>query len=81
MCLPHTESSTGLLHRLTSYNPGREWDVPVDDPRVRRDIAPNDPGRRTPQVKSYAADLPRTALPRELPAGRTWALAGLVPPA
>ena len=25
------DSGAGLLHRLTSYVPDREWDVPVDD--------------------------------------------------
>ncbi len=36
------DSGAGLLHRLTSYTPEREWDVPVDDPRVRHDLEPND---------------------------------------
>ncbi|GAA3341130.1 hypothetical protein GCM10020358_31330 [Amorphoplanes nipponensis] len=59
------DSGAGLLHRLTSYVPGREWDVPVDDPRVRHDLAPNDPATQPPPVKAYpGAD--RLALPREL---------------
>lgn len=71
------ETSTATLHRLTAYVPDREWQVPVVDPLVRQDIAPSDPARQPPSVKSYPADLPRTALPRELPVGRTPALAAL----
>ncbi len=33
------DSGAGLLHRLTSYAPDRDWDVPADDPRVRHDLA------------------------------------------
>lgn len=75
----HDESGTAseTLHRLTSYIPEREWDVPVDDPRVRQDVVSCDPERRTTQVKSYPGELPRTALPRELPVGREAALAVL----
>lgn len=61
------ESGAGLLHRLTSYTPEREWDVPVDDPRVRHDLVPNDVDTRPPPVKEYADSLPRLALPRDLP--------------
>lgn len=71
-------SGAGLLHRLTSYVGDREWDVPVDDPRVRHDLVPNDPATRPPFVKGYPgrAVLP---LPRELPnpgISATAALAG-----
>jgi SagB-type dehydrogenase family enzyme len=61
------ESGAGLLHALTSYAPGREWDVPPDDPRVRQDLKPNDPATLPPQVKTYPDGLPTVALPRELP--------------
>jgi SagB-type dehydrogenase family enzyme len=61
------ESGAGLLHRLTSYTPDQDWDVPVDDPRVRHDLVPNDLATIPPQVKEYAAGLPVTPLPRELP--------------
>jgi SagB-type dehydrogenase family enzyme len=71
------ESATRTLHELTSYIPERPWDEPLDDPRVRQDVVSCDPERRTPQVKSYPSELPRTALPRELPAGRESALAVL----
>ena len=37
------ETATQALHRLTSYEPGREWTVPVDDPRVVQDLEVNDP--------------------------------------
>lgn len=57
----------GLLHRLTSYVPDREWDVPVDDPRVRHDLVPNDPDTLPPPVKTYPNDLEVLILPQELP--------------
>ncbi|MBL7259803.1 hypothetical protein JKJ07_36335 [Actinoplanes sp. LDG1-01] len=55
------------MHRLTSYSGAREWDVPIDDPRVRHDLTPNDPETSPPQVKAYPGDLPVTPLPRDLP--------------
>ncbi|MDP9793900.1 hypothetical protein J2S43_002412 [Catenuloplanes nepalensis] len=62
------DSGAGLLHRLTSYLPDREWDEPADDPRVRHDLAPNDPDTLPPPVKAYPPGLPVTALPRDLAA-------------
>lgn len=62
------DSGAGLLHRLTSYEPGRDWDVPADDPRVRHDLVPNDLDTFPPAVKAYASGLPVTPLPRDLPA-------------
>ena len=59
----------GLLHRLTSYVPDREWDVPADDPRVRQDLVSNDWATLPPPVKAYDAGLPRVPLPRDHPAG------------
>jgi SagB-type dehydrogenase family enzyme len=76
-------SGAGLLHRLTSYTPAREWDVPLDDPRLRHDLVPNDPASRPPLIKSYADDLPRIALPRDLPdpgVAATSVLAGVPAP-
>ncbi|WP_127506471.1 hypothetical protein [Actinoplanes solisilvae] len=61
------DSGAGLLHRLTSYSPAREWNVPTDDPRVRRDLKPNDVDLLPPQVKGYPDGLPTTPLPRDLP--------------
>ncbi|MBU2669031.1 hypothetical protein KOI35_36515 [Actinoplanes bogorensis] len=55
------------MHRLTSYKPGRDWDAPADDPRVRHDLTPNDLGTIPPQVKIYPDGLPVTPLPRDLP--------------
>ncbi|MDT7572587.1 MAG: hypothetical protein QOE05_2761 [Actinomycetota bacterium] len=78
------EAGAGLLHRLTSYSPDREWDVPADDPRVRHDLQPNDRAIVPPPIKSYADDLPRIALPRDLPdpgVSATAALAGVAAPA
>jgi SagB-type dehydrogenase family enzyme len=74
------DSGAGLLHRLTSYQPDRAWDVPVDDPRVRHDLTPNDPETLPPAMKSYLDGLPALALPRDLPdpgMPATAALAGI----
>jgi SagB-type dehydrogenase family enzyme len=60
------DSGAGLLHRLTSYAMDRPWDVPVDDPRVRHDLVPNDPATRPPPTKAYPG-LPVVPLPRDLP--------------
>ncbi len=61
------ETATRRLHRLTSYEPGRDWDAPVNDPGVLQDLQVNDFGRLPWFVKRYPADLPRIPLPRELP--------------
>ena len=77
------DSGAGLLHRLTSYVADREWDVPVDDPRVRHDLVPNDLATLPPPMKSYRG-LPVLALPRDLPdpgVSATAALAGREAPA
>ncbi len=63
------EQGAGLLHRLTSYSPERDWDRPVDDPRVRQDLVANDPALLPPPVKGYDATLPTVRLPRDLPPG------------
>lgn len=78
------DSGAGLLHRLTSYGPDREWDVPVDDPRVRHDLVPNDPETLPPPMKGYPDDLPVLALPPDLPdpgVPATAVLAGVASPA
>ena len=77
-------SGAGLLHRLTSYQPNREWDAPADDPRVRHDLIPNDLATVPPQFKGYPDGLPVVALPRDLPdpgVTATAALAGVPAPA
>ena len=61
------DSGAGLLHRLTSYVPDREWDVRPDDPRLRHDLPQNDLATRPPQLKTYAEGLSVVALPHELP--------------
>jgi len=61
------ETATQALHRLTSYEPGRDWTVPVDDPRVLQDLQVNDLARLPWFVKRYPQRLPRLRLPRELP--------------
>ncbi len=44
-----SREAAALYHSLTSYEPGREWDVPQDDPRIRHDLAPNDLDLLPPQ--------------------------------
>ena len=61
------ETATQALHRLTSYEPGRGWDEPVDDPRVLQDLETNDLERLPWFFKRYEEDLPHVELPRELP--------------
>jgi hypothetical protein len=61
------ETATQTLHRLTSYEPGREWDQPPDDPLVLQDLETNDLERLPWFYKRYDASLPRVPLPRELP--------------
>ena len=61
------ETATQTLHRLTSYEPGREWDEAVDDPRVVQDFEVNDLSRFPWFYKRYEGSLPRTPLPRDLP--------------
>lgn len=62
------ETPTQTLHRLTAYEPGREWDVPIDDPRVLQNLEVNDLDRLPWFFKQYPDPLPRVDLPRELPA-------------
>ena len=61
------ETATQRLHRLTSYEPGRDWDQPINDPGVIQDLEANDLSRLPWFVKRYPAGLPRLSLPRELP--------------
>jgi SagB-type dehydrogenase family enzyme len=61
------ESATQRLHRLTSYEPARDWTVPVADPWVLQDLEVNDVARLPWFFKRYPQPLPRIALPRELP--------------
>jgi SagB-type dehydrogenase family enzyme len=61
------ETATQRLHRLTSYQPGRDWTVPADDPWVLQDLQVNDPARLPWSFKRYPQPLPRLLLPRELP--------------
>ena len=77
------DSGAGLLHRLTSYNPNREWDEPADDPRLRHDLIPNDLETIPPPLKAYPEGLPVIALPRDLPdpgVPATAVLAGVASP-
>jgi SagB-type dehydrogenase family enzyme len=58
-----------LYHRLTSYEPEREWDAPVDDPRVLRDFEPNVRETFPAHCKAYPDGLPVVELPRSWPSG------------
>ena len=61
------ETASQILHRVTSYAPGREWDEAPDDPRAVREFEPNDLARLPWFFKRYPEELPRLPLPRELP--------------
>jgi hypothetical protein len=71
------ETATQTLHRLTSYEPGREWDEPIDDPLIVQDLDVNDLDHFPWFTKRYAAALPHVSLPRELPPTTAPALAVL----
>jgi hypothetical protein len=71
------ETATQTLHRLTSYEPGRDWDEPIDDPRVLQDLEVNDLDRLPWFYKRYEQVLPRIQLPRDLPTTTTPAIAVL----
>ena len=71
------ETATQALHRLTSYEPCREWTDPVADPRVLQDLVVNDMSRFPWFYKRYPAGLPQVPLPRELPVTNTPAVAAL----
>ena len=61
------ENAAQTLHRLTSYEHGREWNEPTDDPRIVQDIVSNDVATLPWFYKRYPADLPRVPLPKDLP--------------
>ena len=61
------ETATQTLHRLTSYQPGRDWDEAIDDPRIVQDLEANDMSRLPWFIKQYAERAAVTPLPRELP--------------
>jgi SagB-type dehydrogenase family enzyme len=61
------ETVTQILHRLSSYEPGREWDDVIADPRLVLDLKPNDFDRFPLFFKRYTGKPPRFELPRDLP--------------
>ncbi|MET0424139.1 MAG: nitroreductase family protein [Actinoplanes sp.] len=61
------ENPAQILHRLTSYEPGREWDDVIDDPRLVLDLVPNDLDRLPWFYKRYPEPVSRVPLPAELP--------------
>ena len=68
------ETATQALHRLTSYEPGREWTDTADDPRIVQDLEPNDLERFPWQYKRYDQELPIRSLPTDLPQATARAL-------
>ena len=66
-----------LFHRLTSYEPGREWDDAIDDPWLVTSFEPNDMERIPPPVKELPPELPVVSLPRTLPTAGPSALEAL----
>lgn len=75
--MPRDETATQALHRLTSYQPDREWTDPVADPRIVQDLEVNDLDRLPWSYKRYERDLRRRALPVQLPTTTAPALAVL----
>ncbi len=71
------ETATQTLHRLTSYEPGRGWDEPADDPRLVHDLEVNDLERFPWFLKRYTTSLARVPLPRDLPSTASSAVAVL----
>lgn len=71
------ETATQTFHRLTSYEPGRDWTKPADDRRVVQDLQVNDLSRLPWFFKQYPQRLPRIPLPRELPGTAAPAIAVL----
>jgi hypothetical protein len=57
-----------LFHRLTSYEPAREWTDTADDPWIVTSFEPNDMDLLPPPFKEFPPTLPVVPLPRELPA-------------
>jgi hypothetical protein len=75
--MQYEETATQALHRLTSYQPDREWTEPITDARIVQDLEVNDLDRIPWPYKRYDEDLPRHALPAELPTTTAPALAVL----
>jgi SagB-type dehydrogenase family enzyme len=71
------ETVTQALHRLTSYEPDREWTEPIADARIVQDLEVNDLDRIPWPYKRYEQELPRVQLPRELPTTTASALSVL----
>ena len=74
------ETATQALHRLTAIRPDRGWADPIDlraDPRLVQDLVVSDLERLPWSYKRYEQELPRRALPVELPATTASALSVL----
>jgi hypothetical protein len=74
------ETVTQALHRLTSFPPDPDWSDPIDvsaDVRLVQDLEIVDLDRIPWPYKRYEPDLPRRALPAELPTTTASALSVL----
>ena len=71
------ETATQALHRLTSYEPGREWTEALADPRLVQDLVVNDVSRFPWPYKKYPPGLARLSLPGEFAATTAPAVAVL----
>jgi hypothetical protein len=74
------ETVTQALHRLTSHQRGRDWFDLMDvraDPRLVEDFESMDLARVPSPYKRYELDLPRIALPVQLPTTTASALSVL----
>jgi SagB-type dehydrogenase family enzyme len=71
------ETATQALHRLTSYEPAREWTDTIDDPRIVQDLEVNDVDRYPWPYKRYEHALPTIELPSEMPTTSASALSVL----
>ena len=71
------ETATQTYHRLTSYEPGREWDSRSTTRALLQDLEINDHRTLPWFYKRYAQPLPTVALPRDLPATTAPAVAVL----
>lgn len=66
-----------VYHRLSSYEPEREFTVPIAHPLVLQDFEANDFARWPWPHKRYAQPLPTVALPKDWPAVESAATAVL----
>lgn len=71
------ETATQLLHRVTSYEPGRDWDGHFDHPQAVKSFKSTDVDHLPWFFKRYAEPMTRVELPRALPTTNVPAIAVL----